>query len=86
MKNFKLLLAGAMMIAVGSSFAASGNNAVAGEYVLINGTYHLKSERPEGSDCVQSNEICDYTKINPAGNNTDPANFQAHRAGTWTEE
>lgn len=84
MKNFKLLLAGAIIIAVGSSFAASESSA-AGEYVLVDGVYQLASDRPDGV-CVQSNEICNYTKINPNGNNTDPANFQAHSAGTWTEE
>ncbi|WP_412468786.1 DUF6520 family protein [Pedobacter sp. KLB.chiD] len=84
MKNFKLLLAGAIIIAVGSSFAASESSA-AGEYVLVDGVYQLKSDRPDTGACEQSNDICDYTKINPNGNNTDSQNFQPYRAGTWVE-
>jgi len=84
MKNFKLLLATAVVFAVGSAFTAAEKNAVAGEYVLIDGVYQIKTDRPEGL-CVQASETCDYTKINPSGNNTNPANFQPFQAGRWEE-
>lgn len=84
MKNFKLLLATAVVFAVGSAFTAAEKNAVAGEYVLIGSTYVLKSSRPAGR-CLPSADTCDYTKINPSGNNTNPANFAANASGTWTE-
>jgi len=86
MKNFKLLLATAVMFAVGSAFTAAEKNAVAGEYVLIGSTYVLKSSRPASGHCEDNDQaICDYTKTNPSGNNTNPANFTANSSGIWTE-
>ncbi|MGK6342542.1 DUF6520 family protein [Chryseobacterium sp. DT-3] len=85
MKNFKLLLGAAVIFAVGSAFTAS-NKAVAGEYVLQGSTYVLKSTLPPGH-CEQSQNICDYTKTNPSGNNTDPANFTPNqRNASWISE
>lgn len=76
MKNFKLLLATAVLFAVGSAFTAS--NKVAGEYILQGSTYVLKSTQNGHCDASQ-NSICDYTKINPSGSNTNPANFTPNR-------
>jgi hypothetical protein len=84
MKNFKLLLAAAMMIAVGSSFAASGNNAVAGEYVKnSNGTYELKGN---GLCQDQPTSTCDYTIIDPMGPLDEDSNFQPHAQGLWVRQ
>lgn len=85
MKNFKLLLATAVVFAVGSAFTAS-NKAVEGEYVLIDGTYQLKSSRPTGECQDMTSQICDYTKTNPSGNNQNPANFTPHQTdAAWVE-
>ncbi|GEN71207.1 DUF6520 family protein [Chryseobacterium lathyri] len=84
MKNFKLLLGAAVLFAVGSAFTSS--NKAAGEYVLISGTYQLKSSRPAGNCESMQSATCDYTKINPSGSNTDPSNFTPHTTNaSWVE-
>ncbi|REC79512.1 hypothetical protein DRF60_06730 [Chryseobacterium elymi] len=86
MKNFKLLLGAAVLFAVGSAFTTS-NKAFAGEYVLIApNTYELKTNRPAGECREMPSQICDYTKINPSGSNTDPNNFTPNtRNAQWVE-
>lgn len=83
MKNFKLLLGAAVIVAVGSAFTAN-NNKVAGEYVLDGNTF---VEKGEGTCIDEPSIICDYTKI---GNATtpqyplpelNPANFTPYRTG-----
>jgi hypothetical protein len=78
MKNFKLLLATAVLFAVGSAFTAS-SKVFAGEYVLQGSTFVLKSTLPPGHCENEQNIICDYTKTNPSGDNTNPANFTPFR-------
>jgi hypothetical protein len=84
MKNFKLLLATAVIFAVGSSFA-SVKSAVAGEYVLNGDTWQLKGN----GTCQQIGGICDYTKTGDAVTEEypnelqNPANFTANNNGTY---
>ncbi|ANF52950.1 hypothetical protein A0O34_21560 [Chryseobacterium glaciei] len=80
MKNFKLLLATAVLFAVGSAFTASSKT-VAGEYVKDGDTWELK----DGGTCeLEPSEVCDYTKIGSATTEQypdqfqNPANFSAH--------
>lgn len=87
MKNFKLLLATAVLFAVGSAFTVS-NKALVGEYILgTDGTFRLKSTQPAGHCENAQQEICDYTKVNLSGNDTDPANFTPnHTDAEWVED
>lgn len=82
MKNFKLLLATAVVFAVGSAFTASPKD-IGDEYVLQGGTYQLRSSVP--GDCVGASGTCSYTKIANSGSQPDqnPANFQPRTAGTF---
>ncbi|MBO9676327.1 MAG: hypothetical protein J7577_22995 [Sphingobacteriaceae bacterium] len=83
MKNFKLLLAGAIMIAVGSAFtAAPKESKFAGEYVKINGVYQLKGDGECHSDLEGT---CDYTIIDPNGSLTDDNNFTRNNPGQWVQ-
>ncbi|WP_316795527.1 DUF6520 family protein [Pedobacter agri] len=89
MKNFQLLLAGAIMIAVGSSFAAANNDSAADQYHLNGDIWELNS--PE-ADCIQnSNTVCDYLKTGSAttpqypNENQNPANFTQNRIGMYVE-
>ncbi len=88
MKNFKLLLAGAIMIAVGSSFAAQLDADPSGEYVLVNGIYVPVAGRT--GECVDTGTFCSYNKIGNApgesGEFQNPANFEGVDAGQHWQE
>lgn len=86
MKNFKLLLATAVLFAVGSAFTAS-SKAVAGEYILQGDTWV-----PIGDgDCETGSGTCDYLKTGSAttlqypDQFQNPANFTANRPGVYVE-
>ncbi|QIH34464.1 DUF6520 family protein [Sphingobacterium sp. DR205] len=71
MKNFKLLLATAVVFAVGSAFTA--NNNIAGEYVLNGDTWELK----DGGLCRdEAGSICDYTKVGSATTPEHPNQYE----------
>jgi hypothetical protein len=74
MKKFKLLLAIAVLFAVGSAFTTT-NKVLAGEYILVGSIFVLASTLPPGHCQIEPNHICNYTKTNPSGNDTNPANF-----------
>lgn len=83
MKNFKLLLATAVLFAVGSAFASTNTKAVTGEYYRDASGFHLKG--PDG-ECVDNGPSCSYTIINPSGSLTDPNNFTpVNDPGVWDE-
>lgn len=83
MKNFKLLLATAVMFAVGSAFTASPKD-IGDEYVLQGSTYVLRSSLPNGF-CEDGAGTCSYTKIANSGTNPDQnsANFTHRRDGQF---
>lgn len=84
MKNFKLLLATAVIFAVGSAFTMSPKD-IGDEYVLIDGTYVLRSQHP--GTCFGQSGTCSWTKIANNGSNPDqnPANFQQRTTGQFVE-
>lgn len=88
MKNFKLLLATAIVFAVGSAFT-SVKDAPSGAYVKIGSTYVPVAGRD--GQCELGGDFCSYNKIGNAGQGTpseftNPANFQGVEAGQHWQE
>ncbi|RLJ75146.1 DUF6520 family protein [Pedobacter alluvionis] len=78
MKNFKLLLATAVLFAVGSAFASSTK----AEDLYVrnsNGTYQLKTGHCE----VQDNSTCSYNIIDPNGPLNQDSNFTEAEPGVY---
>lgn len=80
MKNYKLILAIAVVFAVGSAFTGK-NKALSGEYILVGNTYVLVEHACE----VSPGDICDFTKTGSAttpmypDQYKNPANFTPNR-------